>query len=126
MAAAFNLPGVLQSVPGAEYFVVYFTLTHCLPPLTIFTDHANVLKCVAKGRAWATGYGRPFAALWARIFDVLEDVGPDNVTFTKVEAHMSARRAAQLGLEHLREGNDRADVLAKEGAALHPAGDALI
>lgn len=126
VAAAFNLPGALQSVPGAEYFAVYFALLHCLPPLTIFTDHANVLTCVERGRVWATGYGRPFAALWARIFDLLEDVGSSNVTFTKVQAHMSARRAVQLGLEHLREGNDRADALAKEGAALHPVHDGLI
>ena len=138
------LPGELQTVPGAEVLAVSCAIAASIPPLVLYTDHFNVLRDLRRGPRWCMAAERPFAAQWAAIWTVLEDVGVrigndddvnDNlgwaegfrgITVCKVPAHFSAARAAVLGLEWRRQGNEHADDLAKRRASPHSASEEVL
>ena len=106
----------MQTVPMAEYYILWVVLSFSVPPVHIYTDHANVLRHVARGRAWSCAADRPYAGLWRLIWDFIDDLGLGvGVSFHKVKAHMPERLALETGQWQLWRGNGFADGLAKRG-----------
>ena len=123
---------------SAELWAVLQALRHSGVGLSeLVTDCATVVKGLKKGRVWCTASGRPQAHVWLSIWSKLEDmqlVPGQNLMVTKVKAHKKAGDkkkldqlanqplvvpgAAQARLELLHTVlNEKADALAKKGAA---------
>lgn len=108
---------VFPSALRAELWAVERILSLTLPPLTICIDNQGVLDGIAKGRAWCCSANRPAADLWRTIWNRLDDIGMEGLTFIKVKGHatqgdVQAGRATELD----RVGNDHADHFAVMGA----------
>ena len=90
---------VQRRVARAELVGVREALVHCLPPIRLHVDRADVLKGVARGRAWCVHSNRPHADVWRQIWDKLADIGmgEDGAQVCKIKAHLSS--ATKEGLK---------------------------
>lgn len=119
-----TLPQILQSVPAAELFAMFFWLQHLDP---CYTDHVYYSDC-----AWVVGgwHGEfnpldvwtPHLDLWKRVLRLRSDL-PSSVRVLKTKAHQTHKQAeGSPRLQWEKVGNDIVDGRAKQAAALaeHP------
>ena len=65
----------LQNVPASELIALLTLLRHSLPPLAPKSDCQMVVDGIHRGRVWCTAADRPYADLWAEIWEVLDGYG---------------------------------------------------
>ena len=97
-------------------------LRRCVPPLWVHTDHAGILRGIARGRAWCTAGDRLWAGYWVIVWNVLDDVGlgEAGIQILKVPAHVTMRMVGEGRATLWQQlGNDAADARAVQGAGVH-------
>ncbi len=107
----------------SELHAVLNALRRAAPPLTIYTDCAEVVRGFALGRRWCTAPAREGADLWRTIWGIACDftIGQD-LTITKVKAHTTQMAVIEGRISEVdRLGNMLADRAAKEGMKLAEA-----
>ena len=104
----------------AELWAVFQVLLFAMLPLTIHVDNATVVRGYARGREWCCCSLRPHADVWRLIWDRISDLGPEDgqLKLLKCKSHVSKTARLQMGPKQraICEGNDVADLWAKEGA----------
>ena len=90
---------------------------------TYHTDCKNLEIGWLKGEAVCTDAFNIYSGIWRVIWRKARDIGVNSIVVKWMPAHTSKRKAEEAGLaEWERQGNHWADVQAKKGARLHPAG----
>jgi len=116
-----TLPGLIQTISGAELYCVLIWLRHLSP---LYTEHVYYSDSSWVVQGWnrefsTTEAWTPFRGIWESI-ELLRHDCP-GVKVLKVKAHTTAKDVAHsVPLQCRREGNIFADGLAKEGARMHP------
>jgi len=87
----------------------------------VYTDYQGLVDGIAAGKDKTCGPKQAYSEVWRELWAAIEDVGPDQVRFLKVPAHVNPDnlpRGSEAWLNAV--GNGLADVWAKAGAREHP------
>ena len=107
-----------QTVADAEDYALAQLATYGMAPMTIHVDRAQTVAAAQGAEGAALGPSSVRAHLWSRYFSAYG--GDAAVSVVKTLAHASWEDVhAHRTSEQAKRGNDRADQLAKEGAAMH-------
>ncbi|CAK0882115.1 unnamed protein product [Prorocentrum cordatum] len=107
----------------AELWGLLHALRHAVFITAIIIDNAQVVRGLARGRAWCCSSARPYAHVWLEIWDRLDDMDilpGRELSVIKVTSHISQAKRLELPEEvqiHMKH-NDLADEWAKQGADL--------
>ncbi len=115
-------PDWIVDIPGTEAWAILQGTNITMPGSPYRVDCKPCIDAIHKGIRWATASCRPLARVFNLIFPAIDDSPVES--FVWMPAHTSA---SDVGVKRLgngdlltaldRSANDRADVLAKEGAA---------
>ena len=110
-------PDSYASALRAELWGLLGILRYALPPLSIGTDNAEVVRGWESGPLYCSNPAKEGADLWGRIWDKVRDVGKAGLSVYKVKAHLG-KHAIEQGRISLEDwgGNREADRLAVLGA----------
>jgi hypothetical protein len=81
-AAAGPVPGMLHEILRAEVWALWQLLRKAIPPLMVVIDNLEVVRGLARGRAYCCSAARPHADVWVSLWDVLDGLGPFRVAFS--------------------------------------------
>ena len=118
------LPFPRPSILLAELWAVRQCLRWATGPMQLGVDNLTVFKGLKRGRAWSTQAQRPFAHIWADIWDALDDIGwdpsrgggPGEVHKVKAHLDLTAIHGLHGTARTLHLLNRTADEDAKAGA----------
>ena len=126
-AAYGPLPTFTQTAGCAELYAALMALRLSAPPIVIATDYELLIRGWESGPGSYTQPQSKSAECWKLFWAYVAEYGRDNITIRKVAAHKSFQ-AVQDGHISFRDwcGNHKADLMAKQGAAMHPCNSQLV
>ena len=100
----------------AELKAILEAVRIAIPPITIYTDNAELLRDSAKGKAWCVAAKTRGASMWRDIWRYMEELGL-GLRLEKVKAHTSWNDVLLRKISHVHHvGNGRVDEGAKAAA----------
>ena len=88
------LPIDSKSIKRSEMYAFWYVLQHSMEPFCIWTDHKEIVKGLAKGKAWCTSSRRHHADLLQGMWWKLEDHGiAEPKDLADVVKHVKAHRS---------------------------------
>ena len=120
-AAYGPLPTFTQTAGNAEVYAAYMALRLSQPPVTIATDHEQLVAGWELGPGAFTQPSSRGGKVWKLFWAYVRDYGCENIQIRKVAAHKTFNTVLD-GQISFRDwnGNKKADELAKREARLHP------
>ena len=128
-AACGPLPTFTQTVGCAEIYAAAMALRHPAPlqPITIATDYARLVKGWERGAHAYTGPRSRCAEAWKAFWHSAIDFGLQYIQVRKVPAHRPYSDVVAGRLQFCDwYGNQQADLMARQGAAMHPCNAELV
>lgn len=114
----------VQEVGAAEIVTAVMALRHSCGKIEIRSDYQGLVDGFGKGREFTTSFKHSYNEVWVEFWRAIEDVGIDNVSIVKVQAHVDPAKVPKNTLAWTNAfGNDLADKWAGAGALKHPGTD---